>query len=59
MTQVHDEITITRADFEELKAVYEKHKDQPDAVFEWRGHQFLVSYAKYLIEYLETQFGDQ
>lgn len=24
MTQVHDEITITRADFEELKAVYEK-----------------------------------
>jgi hypothetical protein len=25
--------------------------------FKFEGHDMLVSYAKYLIEYLETQFG--
>ena len=25
--------------------------------FQWQGHPFLVGYAKYLVEYLEMQFG--
>lgn len=25
--------------------------------FIWNDHEFLVSYAKYLIEFLETKFG--
>lgn len=30
-----------------------KNKDQ----FVWEGHGFLINYAKYLIEYLEINFG--
>jgi len=29
-----------------------------DDTFMWEGNEFLVGYAKYLVEYLEMQFGE-
>lgn len=58
MTRVHDEIVIDRDDLKELKAVYEEHKDDQNAVFTWRGNDFLVGYAKHLINHLETKLGE-
>jgi len=46
----------TRKSFEELKKEYEKAVDAKDDVFLFQGQEILVSYAKYLIEYLDTQF---
>lgn len=49
----------TRKSFEELKKEYEKAVDAKDDVFLFQGQEILVSYAKYLIEYLDTQFKMQ
>jgi hypothetical protein len=39
-----------------LKREYNKHKDDKDKIFKFDGYDFLVGYAKYLIEYLEGRF---
>lgn len=48
-------ISFTPENFENFKSIYRAHADDPDAVFEFQVHKFLVGYAKYLIEYVETQ----
>lgn len=40
-----------------FKREYAKHPDLPDATFTFDGNEYLVRYAKYLIEYLEMQFN--
>lgn len=45
-------INWTRPKLEQFRAEYSKHPDR-DATFMFEGHEFLVGYAKYLIEYLE------
>ncbi len=40
----------------QLKKVYSEFKDSPEAVFMFMGHEFVSSYTKYMIEYLEGQF---
>jgi len=42
--------------FTEFKKVYNSSKEALKDDFSFKGHTFLVSYAKYLIEYLDTQF---
>ena len=39
-----------------LKAEYKKAVDDGVTSFIFEGHELLVSYAKYLIEYLDTVF---
>ena len=39
-----------------LKKVYALYKDNPSGVFVFSGHELVVGYAKYLIQYLEMQF---
>jgi len=51
-------VVITEETLKELKAEYEKHKENPDASFEFNGKTLLVNYAKYLIEYLEFEFEE-
>ena len=51
-------VVITEPMLAELKIEYEKHKDSPRAVFVFRGESMLVSYAKYLIEFLEDEFEE-
>lgn len=43
--------------FAKLKRTYRKAVDENKTQFTFEGHELLVSYAKYLIEYLETRFG--
>jgi len=49
-----DTITINRDDLKELKRLYEACP--PGGTFMFKGHEILKEYAKYMIEYLETQF---
>ena len=53
---MHVNITWNKQSLEEFKKVYENTKKELKDDFFFKGHLFLVSYAKYLIEYLETQF---
>jgi hypothetical protein len=49
-------ITFTRAKLKELKLAYNWALAQGHQQFEFEGQQILVSYAKYLIQYLELKF---
>ena len=51
-------VVITEPMLTELKTEYEKYKDNPRAVFDFHGEPMLVSYAKYLIEFLEEDFKE-
>ena len=52
-------LNFDRAKLKKFKAAYDQHKDDPDRIFEFEGHEFLAGYARHLIEYLETKFkGD-
>ena len=52
-----DTITFTKEKFLEFKESYEKFKKYPLFIFE--GRPVLLSYAKYVIEFLEPQFKDK
>lgn len=51
-------ITVGVEDYKELKKEYLKNKAEGKTQFIWRGHDLLVSYAGYLIEYLEMRFKE-
>lgn len=51
-----DYINFTPELFRKLKKEYKKANDKKIEVFLFEGKEILVSYAKYLIEYLETKF---
>ena len=48
-------INWTRPKLQEFRAEHErhKHKDRIKDTFTFEGHEFVVGYAGYLIEYLE------
>ena len=50
-----DITSITEPEFKELKKKYEACED--DGVFKFQGKDVYKIYAKYLIEYLEGEFG--
>lgn len=47
-----------RAKLARLKDAYDL-EDDPKATMYFEGHALVVGYAKYLIEYLEGQFGER
>ncbi len=49
-------ITFTPAKMRQLKALYEQACDEKQETFLFEGHEMLIGYAKYLIEYLESRF---
>jgi hypothetical protein len=49
-------INFTPQKLADLKVAYEKAKAAGKESFVFEGNELLVSYAKYLIEYLEGQF---
>lgn len=51
------QITLTRQDAIDLKRAYLIAKERNQEVFIWRGNEFVLQYAKYLILYLESQMG--
>lgn len=50
------QICITMEELEDFKKMYEKAG--PGEVFIFKGNQFLKEYAKYLIQFLEKEYGD-
>lgn len=51
------DVTFTRDKLRKLILVYNKAMKEGKTEFTFEGNQYLVAYAKYLIEYLQTQFG--
>lgn len=51
------EIQFTRPMLESLKEAYQQALNNRQDVFIWEGHEMLVAYAKYLIEFLEQRFS--
>jgi hypothetical protein len=56
MSQSDDSISMTREDHKELKRLYEAAP--AGGVFTFKGKEVLKEFAKYMIEYLEKQFGE-
>ena len=52
--QFEEFITITPKELEILKSKYKACEE--DGLFRFKNHELLKSYAKYLIQYLESQF---
>jgi hypothetical protein len=49
-----DTVTFDRAKLERLKTAYQNALKDKAETFWFEGKEYLVSYARYLIEYLET-----
>jgi hypothetical protein len=49
-------IKFTSNKLKQLKIVYEKAIENKKETFIFEKNEYLVGYAKYLIEYLENQF---
>lgn len=47
-------ITFTKVKADKLRKAYAKAVKEGRAQFKFEGHELLVSYAKYLIEYLTS-----
>ncbi len=58
-THTVDQVTWTPDMLREFKRTYSKAVKDKVLVFTYRGHQFIPDYAKYLIEYLESQFDEE
>lgn len=52
-----NEINFTRRKLVEFKRLYNQAVIDKKEQFLFEGHEVLVSYAKYMIEYLDGQFG--
>jgi hypothetical protein len=50
-------ILFTRAKVQHLRGAYQRALHAGHDQFEFEGQQVLTSYAKYLIEHLDSQFG--
>jgi hypothetical protein len=52
-------IEWTRPKLEEFKQAYEAAQHADAEAFRFEGHDIVTVYAKYLIEYLESQLGER
>lgn len=52
-----NKIEVTPSDLKRLKALYTCAAEAGDESFWWLGREVLTSYAKYLIEYFEMEYG--
>jgi hypothetical protein len=48
----------SKRDFQSFKEACERAKKMGDGIFKFKKQEVLVSYAKYIIEYVETQRKD-
>lgn len=49
-------ITVDKKEFQQLEQLYNAAVKGEMEAFVWREYRLLVSYAKYLIEYLKPKF---
>lgn len=50
---------FTKTDFINFKKCYHLALANKQELFEFKDHQFVIGYAKYVIEYLSTKFIDK
>jgi len=50
-------VTITAESLPKLKAAYQRAVDEGRDTFFFEGNEYVVGYAKYLIEYVEPRLG--
>jgi len=53
------EIKFTPEKFTAFKQACKAAEDSLETEFTFEGHKFLVTYAKYMIEYLSTLFNEE
>lgn len=57
MNYEKDVVSFTKDKFDRFKKVYGESKDKGKCTtFEFEGNEYVIGYAKYLIEYLEERF---
>lgn len=49
-------LNIDKVDYHVLKNLYQQALENGEDQFRFKGNSILVSYARYLIQYLDTQF---
>ena len=57
MSDGYTYVAWTSDKLKELRKAYKQAKDADVESFVFEGHELLMGYAKYLIEYLEMEFG--
>ena len=57
MSNERENITFTPALRDSLRESYDGAVDRKDDTFHWHGKAFVTSYAKYLLQHLDTQFN--
>ena len=50
-------ITINFATYKKLKKAYQEALKNNETIFIFEGHELLINYAKYLLQYLDMQLG--
>lgn len=56
MEESDDMLEFTPDLYEKLKKEYNKALEEEQESFEFEGREVLTNYAKYMVEYLNTQF---
>lgn len=51
-------ISFNQKSFKNFKSEYNSAVKNGVEIFTFEGHEFLTSYAKYMIEYLKSKFED-
>jgi len=52
------EVSFTPAKRDSLRKAYDKAQKDEAESFTWEGNEYLVTYARYLLEYLDQVFGE-
>ncbi len=58
MTNKQNTINFTPALRDALRSAYEVSVEKKQDTFNWHGNAYVTSYAKYLLEHLDNQFGE-
>ena len=59
MPEIIEMIEFTPEKLKRFKKEYNKAVGAGDGVFTFSGHEFVVGYAKYMIEYLDSQYAQE
>jgi len=53
------QVSFTPEKRDSLRRAYNKAQKNEEESFTWDGNEYLVSYARYLLEYLDYLFGEE
>ena len=59
MPEIIEMIEFTPEKLKRFKKAYNKAVEDNNDVFTFSNHEFVVGYAKYMIEYLDSQYAQE